>query len=66
MLSNIPWGKSPDAALQRGAIVSRLSDIDQPDMNSLEDPERSWRIDDRAPAAVRTTDLPRLIGRSLL
>lgn len=40
------------------AIVSRLSGTDQPVMNSMEDLERFWRIEYRAPADARTTGLP--------
>ncbi|UPK25077.1 class I SAM-dependent methyltransferase [Bradyrhizobium sp. 195] len=40
------------------AIVSRLSGIDHPDINALEDLDPSWRIDYRAPADARTTGLP--------
>lgn len=40
------------------AVISRLSGTDHPDMKSLEDLERYWRIDYRAPADARTTDLP--------
>lgn len=40
------------------AIISRVSGNSHPDLNSLEDLERSWRIEYRAPADARTTGLP--------
>ncbi|MEY9362209.1 methyltransferase domain-containing protein [Bradyrhizobium yuanmingense] len=40
------------------AVISRLSGTDHPDLNSVEDLERYWHIDYRAPADARTTGLP--------
>ncbi|WP_161534262.1 class I SAM-dependent methyltransferase [Bradyrhizobium sp. LCT2] len=39
------------------AIISRVSGASQPDLNSLDDLERSWRIEYRAPADARATGL---------
>jgi len=39
-------------------IISRLGGISVPDLTSLDDLERSWRIDYRAPADARATGLP--------
>lgn len=40
------------------AIISRLSGTGHPDLVSLDDLQRSWRIDYRAPADARATGLP--------
>jgi SAM-dependent methyltransferase len=40
------------------AIISGVSGTSRPEMNSLEDLERSWKIDYRAPSDARATGLP--------
>ena len=46
-----------DLIRSNAAIISRASGTSHPDINSLEDLERSWRIEYRAPADARATDL---------
>ncbi len=40
------------------AVISRLSGVDHPTINYLDDLERCWRIDYRAPSDARSTGLP--------
>jgi SAM-dependent methyltransferase len=47
-----------DLIRSNAAIVSRASGANRPDIASLDDLERAWHIDYRAPADARTTDLP--------
>ena len=39
------------------AVVSRASGVGRPDIHAMEDLERAWNIDYRAPADARATDL---------
>lgn len=48
----------PELIRSNAAIVSRLSGTAHPELSSLKDLERSWRIDYRAPADARATGLP--------